>query len=820
MPAFPRARSISFIVSGAIGGFVGFLLMEGSAALLPKGETAASDIRAMAIYFAGFGLAVGAALGATEGLLRKNFARMAYGLSIGLVLGLVAGAVGGAAGQWLFSLVQKDPVSRTDVVIALDSSGSMLFKRPKVDVVIALDSSGSMIAKRPDVDVMIALDCSSSMDESDPLSQRAVAATAFIGSLAANDRVGIVHFMHTAQLAWPLDSLGDVLKRAQAIAAARSVHATGGTNLDAGLGQSIVELLAKRVGRRSQQIVFLTDGVGAYSEATGQRAAEFGITIHTVGLGSGVNAALLGAIAAGTRGKYYPVARASDLTRVFQEIFDKHMANAQGAEPGSDPQGKRRAAAKRLIGCLDKTDRVAIVDFDDQAKVLWPLQLVSDAARVASAKAAVDQVDDAGGTSLTAGLTAALSQLRAAASPSPGQASSSARKGHIVFLTDGMGDYSPDIAASAAQAQVTIHTIGLGADVNSALLGGIAKQTRGRYYPVENADQLEHVFQEIFDQAMASSQSSEPGSDPEGKRRTAAKQLIDTLSKTDRVAVVDFDDQAKVLWKLLPLADAKARASAKQAIDKVNDAGGTNLTAGLGLALDQLGKQTPTAVASARQPKRNRHVIFLTDGMGAYDPAIAARAVASEVKIHTIGLGPDVDSALLGDIARKSGGSYYPVEKASDLIVVFQKIFHEHLGMADAQESVSGTGTGGTSIHPLLLLLARVVSWGVMGLAIGFGQGIRENSWEDLLACSLGGLMGGLAGGMVFDPITRMLPAAVSLLARAVGDTVVGACIGGSMRAFQAQLVLKGDKPVTTLIGLLPRNERSSELRMGPRRGK
>ena len=624
MAVFPATRSINFIISGAIGGFVGFLLMEVSAALLPKGETAASQIRAMSIYFAGFGLAVGAALGATDGFLRKDRRRLIYGLSIGLVLGVVAGAVGGAAGQVLFSLVQKDPVSRTDVIIALDSSGSM-------------------IAKRPDMDVMIALDCSGSMSSNDPRRQRAVAATSLITSLAASDRVGIVHFTGTARLACPLNLLGDATKKAQVVAAANRVRAGGGTNLDAGLNVSIAELLAKRSAKRSQHIIFLTDGVGTYTAATGQRAAQAGIAVHTIGLGRGVNASVLGSIASGTGGKYYPVAQASELKRVFQEILDKHMANLQGAEPGSDP---------------------------------------------------------------------------------------------------------------------------------------------------------------------------------EGKRRTAAAELVDSLAKTDRVAVIDFDDQAKVLWKLQYLADDKVRAAAKEAIGKVDDAGGTNLTAGLGLALDELGEPPRAAVATAQEAKRNRHVIFLTDGMGAYDPAIAARAASSEVKIHTIGLGPEVDAALLGDIAAKSGGSYYPVDKASDLIAVFQKIFHEHMGMVDAQKSGAAPGTGGTPIHPLLLLLARVASWGVVGLAIGAGQGVRENSREDLLACSLGGLAGGVAGGLVFDPIARVLPSVLSMVARAVGDTVVGAFIGGSMRVFQTKLVLKSNKPVTTLISLLPTNERASEVRMGPRRRK
>ena len=128
-----RTRSRHFIISGAIGGFVGFLLGEIVMRAFfpdyfPGATTSLGNIVGSALWLAPFGLAVGGALGATEGFVQRKKWRMVYGLVIGLALGAVGGFLGGATGQTIFGLIQAPKVaqsSNTDVVIALDSSSSM-----------------------------------------------------------------------------------------------------------------------------------------------------------------------------------------------------------------------------------------------------------------------------------------------------------------------------------------------------------------------------------------------------------------------------------------------------------------------------------------------------------------------------------------------------------------------------------------------------------------------------------------------------------------------------------------------------------------------
>ncbi len=280
------------------------------------------------------------------------------------------------------------------------------------------------------------------------------------------------------------------------------------------------------------------------------------------------------------------------------------------------------------------------------------------------------------------------------------------------------------------------------------------------------------------------------GNDPWGERRSAAKNLIDRLSPTDRVAIVDFDHESAVIHPLSFLGSKTAREAAKSAVGRIDNTGGTNLSAGLDAAIGEL--------AGHRTPERSQFVIFLTDGQGEYSPESAARARQKGIKIYTVGLGEEAQTDLLQSVAVDTGGKYYPVADASELTALFEKIFREHGGpMVEAE-------TAESDINPLLLLGLRILSWALVGLLIGLGQGVRENTREDLWACAFGGLLGGALGGALFDPVVSLLSAGGGVAGRALADIVVGACIGGSMRLAQEKIVEASGKPTTTLIPVLP----------------
>lgn len=329
-------------------------------------------------------------------------------------------------------------------------------------------------------------------------------------------------------------------------------------------------------------------------------------------------------------------------------------------------------------------------------------------------------------------------------------------------------------------------------------LGGLLGQSLFGLLPIRYATQSTADLAIVLDSSGSMKELFFWGSDPRGKRKDAARDLIRRLAPTDRVAVIDFDQGAKLLHPLSPVDSDAARQAAARAVDRVDSTGGTNLTAGLSLAVEALGARAA--------PGRDRFVIFLTDGMGDFDPAVVERAREAGITIYTVGLGQGVDAALLErSIARPTGGEYFAVQRAGDLLAVFERIYTERIDMASRPVGAPAPGAELVT-SPLLLLFFRVGSWGLMGLVIGLGQGVRENTREDLRACGFGGSLGGLVGGALFEPVSTVVGFAGGALSRFLADTVVGASIGGSMRLAQERFVDALPK-TTRLSVLLPQKE-------------
>ena len=148
----------------------------------------------------------------------------------------------------------------------------------------------------------------------------------------------------------------------------------------------------------------------------------------------------------------------------------------------NDPAGLRRSASKNLVDALLVGDRAAVVDFDDLGRLAQGLTSDKDAL-----KAAIDTIDDVGGTDIGAGVRVGIDAL----------GPQGARARAMVLLTDGDGAYEAGLSAEAAAKFITIYTIGLGSAVNEALLRDIAADTGGTYFPVADAAQLADAFDEI-----------------------------------------------------------------------------------------------------------------------------------------------------------------------------------------------------------------------------------------------------------------------------------------------------------------------------------
>lgn len=131
--------------------------------------------------------------------------------------------------------------------------------------------------------------------------------------------------------------------------------------------------------------------------------------------------------------------------------------------------------------------------------------------------------------------------------------------------------------------------------------------------------------------------------------KEAVKLVVDQMAPSDIVSVVIFDDNAQIIVPAQPATD---KTAIKHAVDAIRDGGGTAMSLGMSVGLNELRKYaSPTTV--------NR-MVLLTDGV-TYGDASRCRRMADDagsmgIGIHPLGIGADWDEDLLDNIGQRSSG--------------------------------------------------------------------------------------------------------------------------------------------------------------------
>ena len=147
--------------------------------------------------------------------------------------------------------------------------------------------------------------------------------------------------------------------------------------------------------------------------------------------------------------------------------------------------------------------------------------------------------------------------------------------------------------------------------------------------------------------------------EPIAHARAAAMDMIRRLDAKDRVNVISFSDEVDPLFKApQPLENQGTRDSALEFVDRLRDGGGTDIA----LALK-------TAISSQdKKPGRPRVIVFMTDGQSDVELAMdAAKADTGDVRVFTIGLGKEVNKALLSRLAAQKRGRFTYIESMKDI---------------------------------------------------------------------------------------------------------------------------------------------------------
>src|SRR5260370_20333584 len=131
-----------------------------------------------------------------------------------------------------------------------------------------------------------------------------------------------------------------------------------------------------------------------------------------------------------------------------------------------------REAVKIVTDRLDPTDYISVVIFDDTAQVIIPSMPANDKPGM---KAAIDRIQDAGGTTMSLGIVQGLGELRRWNIPNA--------VNRMILLTDGVTygdtDRCRQLARDAAASGISIYPLGIGSDWDEILLDDIAQISGG-----------------------------------------------------------------------------------------------------------------------------------------------------------------------------------------------------------------------------------------------------------------------------------------------------------------------------------------------------
>ena len=135
--------------------------------------------------------------------------------------------------------------------------------------------------------------------------------------------------------------------------------------------------------------------------------------------------------------------------------------------------------------------------------------------------------------------------------------------------------------------------------------------------------------------------------------------LVDMMDPKDRIALVLFDQQAKLLYDLNYL-DKKNKEQVKNLIKSIEARGGTNIASGLEIAVDILKKEKKNVKDNE---SRSSSIILLSDGCDNYSNDIV---LAEKLKSFTKGEGAPMYSTL----RRHLGALSEVIRETYSLIVV------------------------------------------------------------------------------------------------------------------------------------------------------
>src|SRR6266480_5576475 len=234
-----------------------------------------------------------------------------------------------------------------------------------------------------------------------------------------------------------------------------------------------------------------------------------------------------------------------------------------------------------------------------------------------------------------------------------------------------------------------------------------------QYVPKLFQAEVTHIDQDVI--LAIDSSGSMVWNDPSSLRISSAQEYMRNLIPPDRVASIDFDDNAAFTRANIggpahllnyPPNGEMMYVSPQADLTTIDSSGSTNFGVAIKIANDEF--------VAHGDPTHAKNLILLTDGQntacvpsppcssnsGGASDALAIseskRAATLGITIYTIGLGADIDEPLMKTIAANTGGTYYHAVTANDIRWVYYEISRRYLsafvcGLKSTSDSSFGT---------------------------------------------------------------------------------------------------------------------------------
>ncbi len=159
--------------------------------------------------------------------------------------------------------------------------------------------------------------------------------------------------------------------------------------------------------------------------------------------------------------------------------------------------------------------------------------------------------------------------------------------------------------------------------------------------------------------------------------KKAASHVVGLLSDKDRLALVDYDQEVRVLLNSV-LLDHETRPVLNHSIRSIQSGGMTNLSGGWLTGCQEITAGVGNGTFT--------HALLLTDGLANVgitnhdDLKTHARELARRgISTSTFGVGADFDQHLLEDMADQGEGVFRFIESPADIPAIFESVFKDLL---------------------------------------------------------------------------------------------------------------------------------------------